>query len=136
MLEVEGPALEGGGVEGVVDEVVAGFEDLLVQVLFSALIDGSGTGGEEFHNDVGVAPVFFPDDPALAGRIGGGVEHYKEVWSSEILVTHLATAVVDEHIAASEVILAIAPVMLERSDQGVHGNPVAVAFQGFSVVKD
>jgi hypothetical protein len=45
-------------------------------------------------------------------------------------------AVVNEHIATREVVIAIAPCLLKRSDEGIHGNAMAVCLQGFTVVKD
>jgi len=57
-----------------------------------------------------------------------------KIWPSEVSVTSLSTAVVNKHIATYKSHCA-QPSLLQRPNQGIHGNAVAVTLQRFTIIK-
>jgi hypothetical protein len=72
----------------------------------------------------------------LAFSVSINVQDSKKVRATKVPVHGLFPTVVDEHVAACEKVGAIAHALGQRSNQGIHGNPMTITFQRFSIVKN
>jgi hypothetical protein len=103
---------------------------VLVEPALDGAIDVGCAGRQDFDDDVGRRPAFFPGGVIVARGARLDAPDEEEIGAAKVFVEDLALAEVEEHVTADEEVVAGAEVIGDRFDEDVHGVPVPHALQG------
>src|SRR5437016_5338985 len=108
-------------------------KNIFVNILFRRSIGDFRRPRKQFNDDIGVATTLVPDDVEGAMRIVADILHVEEVRAAKIAVSGALDAEIDKHVAADEVVAAVAEVISGLLDEGHHGVAMPGAVHRLSV---